>query len=394
MGRSYARRGQWVLARETFQLMADRYPAHPRTAEACRWLVAYHTSGEARHRLELQHYWRKTEAKVEIAPKDIKQTDFKHFPGGAAAQAAGLPAMTGQQKVVYLTSPKDAIDWLRQGLDLSKRLGDFGPLYATDPAIQFGLQAARRRLGEHKEAQEYYAWFKQNQSDGPWREAAASELWVVSPTGQPPRPVAVARQAAKRPYLDGNFDDECWQGLKPLALRNAAEDTLKEYPTEVRFAYDQEFLYVALTCRHPVGKGGPAAKARQRDADLRAFDRVGILIDLDRDYQTCYHLQVDQRGCVCEDCWGDRTWDPQWFVAARCEETAWHAEVAIPVRQLTGERPSTGTVWACNVVRVLPGRGVQGWSLPAGVEPRPEGLGLLCFRPDPGREPRPMPPAQ
>jgi hypothetical protein len=28
---------------------------------------------------------------------------------------------------------------------------------------------------------------------------------------------------------------------------------------------------------------------------------------------------------------------------------------------------------------VLPGRGVQGWSLPAGAEPRPEGMGLLFF---------------
>jgi hypothetical protein len=47
---------------------------------------------------------------------------------------------------------------------------------------------------------------------------------------------------------------------------------------------------------------------------------------------------------------------------------------------LTGEPVTAGTVWACNVARVLPGRGVQGWSLPAAVEPRPEGLGLLVFQ--------------
>jgi hypothetical protein len=45
-----------------------------------------------------------------------------------------------------------------------------------------------------------------------------------------------------------------------------------------------------------------------------------------------------------------------------------------------------GKAWACNVVRVLPGRGVQAWSLPADVEPRPEGLGLLIFTADNKRE--------
>jgi hypothetical protein len=39
-----------------------------------------------------------------------------------------------------------------------------------------------------------------------------------------------------------------------------------------------------------------------------------------------------------------------------------------------------GTAWACNVVRVLPGRGVQALAQPADVEPLPEGMGLLLFQ--------------
>ena len=39
------------------------------------------------------------------------------------------------------------------------------------------------------------------------------------------------------------------------------------------------------------------------------------------------------------------------------------------------------TAWACNVIRTLPGRGVQALSVPADVEPRPEGMGLLVFSP-------------
>ena len=103
------------------------------------------------------------------------------------------------------------------------------------------------------------------------------------------------------------------------------------------------------------------------------------MLDLDRDYSTFFNLQVDQRGCVCEDCWGDIHWDPKWYVAIRSEEDCWRIEAAIPLAELTGEPIAKGSAWACNIVRTLPGRGVQALSTPAGVEPRPEGMTLMMF---------------
>jgi len=50
-----------------------------------------------------------------------------------------------------------------------------------------------------------------------------------------------------------------------------------------------------------------------------------VLLDLDRDYQTYYRFQVDHRGCLAEDCWGDRTWNPKYFVAFVPTETGWTA---------------------------------------------------------------------
>ena len=52
---------------------------------------------------------------------------------------------------------------------------------------------------------------------------------------------------------------------------------------------------------------------------LAPFDRVCLLLDVDRDYSTYYHLQIDQRGCTREDCWGDVTWNPKWYVAVHSE---------------------------------------------------------------------------
>jgi hypothetical protein len=133
---------------------------------------------------------------------------------------------------------------------------------------------------------------------------------------------------------------------------------------------------------HPADRYVPPVKPRTRDADLCGLDRVSVLLDLDRDYCTCFHLQIDQRGCVCEDCWGDKKWDPRWFVAVKSEPTTWVIEAAIPMTALTADTVTSGRAWACNVVRVVPGRGVQAWSLPAEVPEealRPEGMGILLF---------------
>jgi photosystem II stability/assembly factor-like uncharacterized protein len=402
---SYARRGQWQLAREAYLLLVDRYPAHPRAVEAYRWLIRLGTSGEARRRQELEHYAAFVRTKGEKGAKadePIRRVGVREAASGAyeveGPDTKTRPVVTlagsVEQMVMTRRDPGVFRDSCKESLELGKKLRAFGPLFRDDPAMQFCLQAARRRLGEFKEAQDYYGWLKMGQADGPWREAALSELWVAERKGQPPRPATACRQTSTKPRLDGNFDDPCWQGLQPLTLRNAAEDTTKEYATEARFAYDREFLYIALRCKHPPGQRVEPVQRRQRDEDLRPHDRVSILLDLDRDYSTYYHLQVDQRGCVCEDCWGDRSWNPRWFVAVRSADDAWQIEAAIPLAELTGEVITHGTVWACNVVRVLPGRGVQGWSLPAGAEPRPEGMGLLFFIPERPPEPRPVPPTR
>jgi photosystem II stability/assembly factor-like uncharacterized protein len=366
----YASEGQWLLAREAFLLMVDRYPAHPLSADAYRWLIRYNTSSEARRRQELGQFLL------------VGRSDFVPIPASPADGLAGLSAIKDRRRLIYLSNREETRQWYRGSQEIGGRLAAFGPLYATDPSIQFCLHAARRRLGELEATQHWYAHFKGQQTEGPWHDAAAAELWLANRTGPPPKPVAWCRKTSLRPLLDGKFDDACWQNHPALALRNVAGETAKEYPTEARLAYDQDFLYLALRCRHPAGHQVPPVKVRKRDDDLRPYDRVSLILDLDRDYSTYFHFQVDQRGCVYEDCWGDRTWDPRWFVAVRSDKTSWQIEAAIPMSELLGDRVLPGNVWAFNVVRILPGRGVQAWSAPAGVEPRPEGLGLLMFGQD------------
>jgi hypothetical protein len=372
----FVRLGQWDLAREVFLLMVDRYPAHPLSVDAYRWLIRHNTSGEARRRHELGQFWVLTQAMV------------RHSQDASSAgdqPIRGLPETQGVavRQVGFLGDLDETRRWYRGSFDIGARLAAFGPLFASDPSIQFCLQAARRRLGEFDKAKEWYTQFQREQVNGPWRDAAAAELWLNSRLGPSPKPLAFCTPVTARPFLDGDFSDTCWQGLKPLVLHDAAGDTTKEYPTQVRLAYDKDFHYLGLRCEHPAERHVPPVKVRPRDADLGPYDRVSLLLDVDRDYSTYFHLQVDQRGCVSEDCWGDLTWNPRWFVALRSEPTSWQIEAAIPLTELTGDALAVGRVWACNIVRILPGRGVQAWSIPADVQPRPEGMGLLMFMQEP-----------
>jgi hypothetical protein len=195
-----------------------------------------------------------------------------------------------------------------------------------------------------------------------------------------PKPLAACPATSIKPFLDGKLDDDCWRQYQPLELKQQSDaGMLKGYSTKTYLAHDADFVYIAVECKHPEGKQATKATKRNRDEDLKGYDRVDILLDLDRDYQSHYRLQVDQRGCVSDDCNGDLTWNPKWFVAVEPTPTGWTAELAIPRTELTGNRIGSGTVWAANVSRVVPGIGVQTWSGPADAGVRPEGMGLLKF---------------
>jgi len=390
----FARAGQWQLAREAFLLITERYPTHPLTVEAYRWLVYHGASSEARRRHEMGQFLMVTQEeygqpdpeakkvlKFPTPEKDAAKSESKQAP----PRETELPVMRTRQTQSVFAGKVAARLWYQSSLDLEPRLAAFGPLFSSDPALQFCLQSARRNLGDFQTSRQWYGEFAARQPDGPWRSLALGELWLTQRTGTCPRPLAMCRSTEVKPFLDGKFDDACWQAGPPLRLNNAAGETAADYPTELRLAYDKDFLYIALRCFHPSGCQQPLKKPRSRDGDQRSYDRVSLLLDLDRDYATCFHLQIDQRGCLLEDCWGDKSWDPRWFVAVQSEARVWTVEAAIPMTALTGDVVTPGRAWAFNAIRVLPGRGVQAWSLPAEAPEetlRPEGLGLLLFTSD------------
>lgn len=384
----YARKGQWALAREAFLLLVERFPTSPLAIEGYRWLLLHQASSEARRRHEMGQFVLVTGTKAGVpgekyVPKEaftpVTKTQSK--VERTAGEVRGVETQT-ERALAYFGTAEDMRRWHQACLGLEKKLSAFGPLHSNDPAVQFAVQSARRQLGDVKSASEWYREFAANQPDGPWRAAAVAELWLATRAGQPPKSVLTSRPCETRPFLDGKLDDACWKESNAVPLRSATGDTAKAFPTEVRMSHDRDFLYVAVRCGHPDGVKVEPAKVKTRDKEQRANDRVSVLLDLDRDYSTYFHLQVDATGCVLEDCWGDRTWDPRWFVAVGREPTGWTVEAAIPRTALTSDHFTPGKAWAANVVRVLPGQGVQAFSLPAEAPEealRLEGMGLLMF---------------
>jgi len=384
----YERAGQWALARETYLLMVDRYPAHPLSASAYRWLIQHNSSSEARRRHEQEHFLLVANSAFGDAnPKTLIRTSADAKESGGVTQAVSVG------KASLLQNQMETRQWHHGSLKIGQRLLAMGPVHGFDPAIQFCLQSSRRQLGDDDKAHDWYGKFRNYYSSGPWHEAAASELWLQNRAA----PMPLAGDSKKSitdcvwtdapPFLDGKLEDACWQDRKPMRFGNASlhsrgvKDTLSvEYPTDAWFAFDKQFLYLALRCGHPAAQHVPRETVRKRDDDLRRYDRVSLLLDLDRDYATYFHLQVDQRGCAREDCWSDLSWNPRWFVAVASNETGWNIEAAIPLAELHLAGVQPGAAWACNVVRTVPGHGVLAWSHPADVEPRPEGMSLLLFQ--------------
>jgi hypothetical protein len=388
LGRLYAQRGQWSRAREAFFLLTHRYPTHPLAIDGYRWLLMHQASGEVRRRYELGQFIVLAED-IHGKPGATKKPTLpssmgKEGKGGKLPEVPGFETQS-LREIVYRGGRDDAKKWLEDCLALEAKLNSFGPLFAGDARVGFAIQSARRQLGQIEESRKWYRDFAARQSDGPWRQVAISELWLAERRGVPPRPVLGCSLVAQRPYLDGKLDEECWRNARALPLLEASGSTKTTHPSEVRMVYDRDFLYVAVRCAHSAGDQVPLAKPRTRDEDLQKHDRVSVVLDIDRDYNTAFHLQVDARGCLADDCWGDKQWNPRWYVAVHSEETGWTMEAAIPRGLLSAEPVNPGQAWAVNVIRTLPGRGVQAMSLPAeAVESavRPEGLGLLLFMGD------------
>ncbi|GIW83745.1 MAG: hypothetical protein KatS3mg106_258 [Gemmataceae bacterium] len=373
--------GEWRKAQALYQWVGEQWPAHPAALAAARWLLRYEVGIETRQQL------------------------WPNSGGVPAAASREIPGMTWLHPVSNDRRGVDftAIDWdersplfrLHRHLEQELRWTAWGPLQAEDPAIRLSLLAARRHLGRTDQAvqlarrwlpsipEKASAWA----AIDPAHAALAAEVWLVEPRRflTPPLPIVTARRTETRPLLDGQLEDTCWQHAEAIPLRSYEADqniSERNWQTVARFSWDDQYLYLAVRCAHPVGHRQEPIRPRPRDADVRGRDRVEILLDLDRDGQTAYRFRIDQRGAPAEDCSGDPRWNPKYYLASQAQEHAWVVEWAIPWKELGLERPPRGGVWALQVLRVIPGQTVLQLAPAPGAEISRTPAALLRFLTD------------
>jgi photosystem II stability/assembly factor-like uncharacterized protein len=368
LARKYQRVGKGQYAADTLHVLLDKHPQHPLADAAALWLVQYYASGEVAWRERKQT---KLETKLATA---VGATEEK------AAAATGVEQASFTSVGARTTAAPDLNPAERAGraIALAKQIEQTRPTLYADPALRFAVAAAARQAGQPRTADRFFQALTGSGSQSLWAQNATAEQWLFHPTDNPPKRVCSVVTALAKPRLDGRLDDALWKVAKPISLTGLADDAAS--PAAAVLAFDDEFLYLAASCRKVQGvEYAKADGPRSSDTDLSKRDRITLLLDIDRDYASCWALTIDHRGWPAESCFGDATWNPDWFIAAGGDEQFWTIEAAIPLAELTPNKPQVRDVWCLGLQRIIPQVGLQSFTTPVTAEPRPEAMGLLVF---------------
>ncbi len=382
-------RSQWELAERAYLAQVERYPLEPSSREAMTWLLRLWTGAEPVWR-RMQHRG----AQKETLVGSVETLDDRISRAYQLAEA-GIPASTPNQiqqaglaadPIVQTVTPAtlqvgSGVSWndaqVAHWREQAVRLG--GLIRQTDPAlfstaeVQLPLAVAVRSPGGSKpDATKLLG--------RDFLQLASNAEMILARPAAGRNSVAVCAKSAVAPNLDGVFSDPGWRSAKAVRLET---DSAHPLPADALtlLSYDDKFLYVAASLPRVPGRTLPPIElaGRTHDADLATNDRIVLTLDLDRDLATYFQFAVDERGQTAESCWGDATWNPQWFASVTGDEHRWRIEAAIPLTDLGPSLPKAGEMWAVSLSRIVPAVGTQGWPRPNDGTVQPESFGLMRF---------------
>ncbi|SHE71375.1 hypothetical protein SAMN05443144_10312 [Fodinibius roseus] len=187
--------------------------------------------------------------------------------------------------------------------------------------------------------------------------------------------------------FDGKVDEHFWDNVKPAAgfrQQEPNEGAAASERTEVRIAYDENYLYlgVMLYDRDP---SGIKANQKRRDVRIVADERFTWIFDTYNDQRSAYFMEINPNGLRTDGLIStgqgisiNLNWDGIWDARTVIGDFGWSAEIKIPFRTLNFDMESDR--WGTNFMRVIRRKSEtvlwSGYRRNQGIE-RPQDAGLL-----------------
>ncbi len=161
--------------------------------------------------------------------------------------------------------------------------------------------------------------------------------------------------------IDGRLDERDWDAAAPISdffRQEPRQGGEIRYATEVRFLYDDKYLYVGAFCKDSVGVKGIRVQDLRRDFSWGENDLFGIALDPQnlRQYAqafqtTPYGNQRDFQNFNGNSF--DTGWNTLWMVRTQRTDEGYTAEFAIPFKTLRYDSPVNGepVEWGVTMVR-------------------------------------------
>ena len=189
-------------------------------------------------------------------------------------------------------------------------------------------------------------------------EAQAGAPQAVAIGSADGRRQIAAVEATSPITVDGALDEEVWGRAQPAGAFVQAEPREGQpasESTEVRVAFDREFLYIGATCRDSQD-AGPIVNEIRKDFTGLTQDTFEVLLDTFADRRNGFVFVTNPAGAKADAQFANEgrdvnpNWDAVWWVAVNVEGDGWTAELKIPFKTLRFE-PGSGRTWGINFAR-------------------------------------------
>ena len=368
--------------------LVERFPEAAESVAAAEKLFIYFSSRELRRLRDQQS--------VEVSASNIQPVGARIPglpPGNSQDTSKGLFVNAGEigvQPDVVSAGGGDFLPitgrdkaevariWDRNAETALRLLQRAAPRRAGAAQILLRQAANARLQGNMNEARRLLS--TAGKGDSLFATLAHSELSAAFGAGSELIPILNVKRTSQRPVLDARLDERLWADAQEYHLRTAdSREPLAD--CLIMMAWDSEFIYIGGRAAYSTAERTmpDRSMARTHDTDHGTRDRVQLRFDPDRDFTTAAEFIVNDHGQTSERLWKARNWNPRWFVADAADSQSWRFEAAIPVSAMQPRELTPGTMWAIQLQRLVPGKGIQFLAAEDSQPEKAQGHGFVRF---------------